>query len=123
MTDLLLGPDGDLDLTGNQLSLTSDRFTSVAQKLRIRLRFALGEWEFDTRLGIPYFERILVKRPNMKSVVRIYQEAIRETAGVRGVTSFQIDLEPVTRALQVQFSALLDTNQILDFSDEIRIAA
>ena len=122
MTDILLGTDGDLDLTGNQLSLTPDRTSSVAQHLKIRLRFFQREWFLDTRLGIPYFERILVKRPNMSAVARIFREAVRETAGIKAISTFNIDFDPEVREAKVTFKAILeDSAEPLDFTDEIKI--
>ena len=48
--DILLSADGDLYLTETgDISLVE----SVAQKIKIRLRWWLGEWRWDEEEGMP----------------------------------------------------------------------
>ena len=49
--DILLSADGDLFLSEKgDISLTE----SVAQKIKIRLKWWLGEWRWDEEEGLPY---------------------------------------------------------------------
>ena len=53
--DILLSADGDLYLTETgDISLVE----SVAQKIKIRLRWWLGEWRWDEEEGMPYLSLI-----------------------------------------------------------------
>ncbi len=123
MTDFLLTSGDDLDLGTNELQLVTDRSASVAQHIKIRLRFFLGEWFLDRNLGVPYFERILVKNPDLITVSKIFQEAILETAGVESLASFDMSVDNASRNLNVTFKAILtDADELLDFSDVINIS-
>lgn len=122
MTDLRLNSSGDLDLTGDALALTPTFTEAISQHIKIRLRFFLGEWFLNTSLGIPYFERIMVKTPDLQAISAIFQEAITETAGIDSVLQFKLDLDTITRALTVTFTAkMVGSDEILDFSNVIKI--
>jgi hypothetical protein len=120
--DLKLADNGDLDVTDNSMSFVSGR-EAIAQHIRIRLHFVLGEWFLDRKLGIPYFEQILVKSPNLVRVSNIFKEAIMETAGVSAITQFELRLDNPTNSMYVTFKAALDDGEILDFSNAISIEA
>jgi len=123
MSDLKLTTTHDLDLTGNQLALEQDRAASIAQHVKIRLQFFLNEWFLDRNLGIPYFERILVKNPDLTTISNIFQEAILETAGILSLATFDMQFNTTTRTLTVTFKAVLqDSTELLDFSNEINIS-
>lgn len=79
MTCLLQTPDGDIDLTGGKQTLVTDPVQAGAIKLRNRLLLFKGEWFRDTRVGLPYFEQILVKNPNIALLENIFRQAIVST--------------------------------------------
>ena len=58
LKDLALAADGDLYIneTGD-----FEIIDAVRQGVQIRLRWIKGEWVFNTAMGTPYFETILVK--------------------------------------------------------------
>ena len=117
MSDFKLDADGNLDLSTNDLQLVTGA-DAIAQHLLIRLRMFRGEWFLDRRIGIPYFQSILVKSPNLTAVRGIYRTAITSTPGVIRVEKFSLDFERSTRELQVPFSALLDGEEVArDFSE------
>ena len=60
MTTIKLNSDGDLDFSSGGLELL-EGVDEIVQKLDTRLQFFLGEWFLDQRLGIPYYEDILIK--------------------------------------------------------------
>ncbi len=121
MADLLLDTTtGDLDLTSGGLELV-DGADAVAQHLRIRLRTVLGSWFLDTRIGVPYFERILVKNPDTNLVRRILNEAIVDTPGVSEVRDFNLDYDGATRIATVTFVAVTDLGETLEFTDQLII--
>lgn len=116
--DILCLDTGDLDLTMG-LRLTSDLKTYTRQRLRQRLRFFLGEWFLDQRLGIPYFERVFVANPDLPLMTSIMRKAILKTTGVGGVESLSLDFDRKTRTLLVSFVArLIGNTDTIVFSSE-----
>lgn len=68
--------------------VTTERIETVAQRLRIRLLTFMGEWFADVNYGIPYYQRILARKPTKSAVDQIFQQAILAEEGVREITSF-----------------------------------
>jgi hypothetical protein len=81
---------------------------AVAQRIRVRFRFFLGEWFLDTRLGVPYYRDILIKNPDSILIGFIFRQVLLTTPGVKSVASFSASLERATRTLTVTFEAQLE---------------
>ena len=118
MADLLMTPDGDLDLSTNDMQLVTGS-AEIAQHLRIRLKFFLGEWFLDTRLGVPYIQQILRKRPQLAVVQDILRRTVLSTPGIIEILSFSFELDSVTRRLTVDLRAQITGDEVLDFSEEL----
>lgn len=106
---LLLDASGDLDLSKG-VSLTEDLPTYVKQKILARLRFFLGEWFLDRRLGVPYFEKVFVNNPDITFLTSLYRRIILGTRGVGGLESISLRFDRKTRTLFVSFVAILVDN-------------
>lgn len=92
---------------------------AVAQKIQIRLRFFKREWFLDTRLGVPYYERILIKNPDLTLVKHVIRKTVQSTPGVQKVTKLEASLQRDTRKLFASFDAtLIDGATVLPFRDE-----
>jgi hypothetical protein len=65
---------------------------AIRLRLIARLKFFKREWFLDLRQGMPYFEAVFVKNPDISLVQSIFRRAILSTPGVltiaRMVTSF-----------------------------------
>lgn len=96
--------EGDIDITSNDLVLTSGT-ESIAQHLTIRLRTFLGEWFLDDRIGIPYFQQFLVKNPSESAMRAILVQAITTTQGIDRLQSLDFTLDSEKRTLSVSFVA------------------
>lgn len=107
MADLKLTTAGDLDISSGDYELI-DGINAIAQDVKIRLRFFLGEWFLDTRIGVPYFTKILGQKPRENVVRSILRQAILTTPGVLEVSSMSIDFEGAPRRLDVAFTATTD---------------
>lgn len=119
MSDLKLDTTThDLDLTGDTLSLV-DGIDAIRQHLAIRLQMFLGEWFLDTRVGIPYFESILVKDPDLIAVRSIYRQAILGAPGVISLGQFELLFDTPTRKLTLNFEAVTDSGETLEFREFI----
>lgn len=103
MGDIKLDPDGDIFIEDDDLVLV-EGVDAIAQDVEIRLTFFLGEWFLDTRLGVPYFEKILGQKPVRVEVVKsILRKAIMTTPGMKGIADFTVDFDGLTRKLSVSF--------------------
>jgi hypothetical protein len=78
---------GDLDITSGNLVPITDVPTETAQKLGSLFKFFLGEWFADTRLGIPYFQYVFIRNPDLGIVRQILLEVINKAPGVTAVVS------------------------------------
>ena len=121
MSDIKLDDNGDmfLDGSGSMVLVTGDE--AIAQQFRIRFRFALGEWFLDTRVGVPYFQEILVKNPNLTRVRGIYRQLIETTPGIESIEEFTLTLDNSTRTLSLSFAARKTDGETIEFNDEFII--
>jgi hypothetical protein len=109
--DLKLDNFGDLDLTSGGLELVEGT-DAITQHIKIRLRFVLGEWFLDTRIGLPYYQTILVKNPRLVIVQALFARTIRETPGVESLERIRLAIDGATRILTVTFTAILQTSDV-----------
>ena len=72
------------------------------------LRQLAGEWFLDLDYGLPYFEQILVKNPNLPSVQDIFRRAILSVKGVSSVERITLSLDTTQRTLSVSWVVLTD---------------
>lgn len=118
-TDLILVENtNNLEISNFDLQITTDNLTYVSQKLRIRLSFFKGEWYLNMEFGLPYYDDILKKAPNLDNIEAIIKEQILDLPEIESITSFSMTLN-TNRTLTVTFAAVLVTNEILEFSEVI----
>ena len=98
----------ELDITTGDFKLL-ERPDSIAQQIKIRLNFFLGEWFLDRRQGMPYVERILVKNPSSAAVKAIFRRAILTVPGVIDVTEIDFTVD-AGRTIRLSFKATLDNS-------------
>jgi hypothetical protein len=98
---LLQSPNGDLDMTRG-LRLTESSAQFVAQRVRSRLLFFLGEWFINVRLGVPYFLKVFVSNPDLSLVKAIFRRVIVGTPGVKSLDTFDVKFLKRERTLNVK---------------------
>ena len=91
----------DLVLFDGQIQLTG----GLAQRIDCYLRTFLGEWWADPTLGVPYFQEILKKNPDISVVRQAILSVILQVPGVVSVPSLTVDLDRATRRMSVSFEA------------------
>ena len=122
MVDIRLSVlDNDIDIDGEQWQLV-DGDDALIQHLLIRLRFFKGEWFLNPAIGVPYYDTIFLKNPDLVAVRGVFRLAILTTPGIASLNSLLTDLEESTRRLTVTFTAIKDDGGVLDFSKEFIIA-
>lgn len=62
---------------------------AIRLRLVARLRFFKREWFLDQRQGMPYFEAVFVKSPDVALVQSIFRRAILSTPGVESIAKMQ----------------------------------
>lgn len=103
MKDLkLIETSNNLKIENRDFLFTEDDSIYVAQKLRIRLGFFLGEWYLNSLKGIPYFTEILVKNPNLDYIEDLLKSEIVGVDGVKEILSFDMVYEGITRTLSIE---------------------
>ncbi len=117
MADLALDNDGDLDISGAELSIVRDD-DALVQHCQIRFRLVKGEWFLDTRVGMPYFEKILVKNPDTVVIGALFRKAILEQPGIVEITRFELEFDSAARQLSLAFTAKKDDGGTLSFARE-----
>lgn len=102
----------DLQLSGQALAIANgdlvlvDGLAAIAQDVTTRLQFFLGEWFLNTSAGIPYFQKILVKNPNLAVVGSLLRKTILTTPGIKTLTEdLSFVFTGATRTMSVSFTA------------------
>jgi hypothetical protein len=102
---------GDILLQNGDLYLTTE-YAAIAQDVRIRLRFFQGEWFLDLDAGVPFFQSLLVKSPNLAAIREIIGEKILEADGVKSITKLTLDFDKATRELSVRATVNTDLGEL-----------
>lgn len=78
-------------------------YNGLDQRIDCMLRTFRGEWWLDPTLGVPYFEEILKKNPDMSVVRQAFASVILSVPGVQEITSLEVKFLRSTRAFRVDF--------------------
>lgn len=100
-------------ITNRDLTLTPTLSEYVAQKLKLHLSIFKGEWFLNNTLGIPYFQEIFVKNPNLSRIEDVFKREIISIMGVESIQSFFLTYDNSTRELTVTFTAVLTNSELL----------
>jgi hypothetical protein len=116
--DIKLDDTGDLEIIDGELSLTSG-IDAIAQELRQRLLFFIGEWFLDTRLGVDWFGTALVKNPNWTRINQMIRSVAMQTSGIRSIRGLEFDFDSGTRNLELRLDAEIEdlTTHVFEFSE------
>lgn len=93
-----------IDQTTGDLALPIALNTGVEalrQRILARFRFFVGEWFLDLRQGLPYYEAILVRNPDLTLVTYVFRETLLTMPGVLSVPKLVLDFNRSTRTLTI----------------------
>jgi hypothetical protein len=115
--DLALDTDGDLAIdAGDAYYLTG--VDAIAQHIKIKLRFFLGDWFLNPDEGMPYYDTVLgVKNPSISAVRALFRKAIVSTPGIVELQNLTLDYDTSARTLAVDFTAKCSDGETLTFTD------
>lgn len=105
--------DGDLALTLGSLTLVTDVAEEAAIELQNKLKFARGEYFLDTREGIPFFEKVFVKSPDLLALRELYRNVILSVPGIKSVAELTVDFDDSQRKASIAFRAVADNGRII----------
>ena len=104
--DLLLDDSGVV-LRGGDWAFAVDR-EGIQQRISQVLKTIAGEWFLDLDYGLPYFEQILIKNPNLPSLTDLFRRALLSVKGVSSVERLNLSLDTTSRTLTVSWVVLTD---------------
>ena len=97
------------------LALAAQRdLEAIRQSITIRLRFFRGEWFLDETAGLPYFQEILIKNPQVPALQSVFRAELLKVPGVSSVESLSLVFDKPGRELAVTFRVMTDTGAILE---------
>jgi hypothetical protein len=108
---------GDILIAQNVAPLVRGA-AAVAQHIRQRLSFFLGEWFLDIRQGVPWFQ-VILNRADEATATAILRNVVGGTPGVLEVITFTAKLDRSTRRLSVSFVARTIDGDILTETDYV----
>lgn len=103
-----------LDVVSGDLSFSNGRAVIIsgaaekAQKIKNRLSLFLGEWFIDTRVGMPWYQTVLVKNPNLQIIQQLFRSVILGVEGIAYVEAVEVIYDPALRTLSYTFAAIDD---------------
>lgn len=105
--------DGDLSLASGRLAIVRDAAQEAAITLRNKFLRVKGEWFLDSEEGIPYFELVFLKNPNLPVVRRIFEKVILSVPAILEIQEFDLSIDVATRNLRFSFRALCEDGRVL----------
>lgn len=119
MADLKATSGNDIDLSTNDFELVTGN-TAIAQHVKIRLGMFKNDWFLDRRVGIPYYEQILIKGAQDNIIRDIFRSVISDTPGIDEIESLSLDYTGATRTMAISFVAsVTDSEEPLVFDERL----
>lgn len=98
--DVYLGGDGNIAVLGSK---RGDDL--LCQRIRHRLQTFRGECFLDRDVGVPYFEEVCKKNPDLARIRSLLASVISGVEGVAKILSLEVLFNRATRELSVEFRA------------------
>jgi len=118
INSMKLDSNFDLVIQNNSFVLLNGR-DAIAQHMRVRYSLFLGEWRYDTSVGVPYYQDVLIKNPQFVVVQEVLKKTALDTPGITDLYSFNFDLNNSREAF-LNLSAQ-STDGIIDFNQTVEI--
>lgn len=114
---LALDTDGDIALGSAGIPHFIGGADEAIQRMGVRFRFVRGEWYRDTRLGIPYFEHVLLKRPRLQLVRSLFRQTILGVPGIERLERLTESFDRAIRTLKPEFAAVHQDGTVITDRD------
>ncbi len=93
----------DYKIANNDFVIVTDG-DALRQRLVVKQRIFQGEWYLDDTFGLPFFQEIAVKNPDLSKISSVIKALIAATPEVLELVSFSLDYDAQLRTLRVNFS-------------------
>lgn len=103
--DLKLDASNDIELDENFDLLLVTGVDEVAQHMTTQLKTPRGGDPIETRFGLPFFELILIKAPDLGAITSVIRGTIAGRADVISVPKYEQTFQEAARKLVVEFEA------------------
>lgn len=111
MIDILLDKDGDISITpSGDITLTE----SVMQAVKVRLRWILNEWRFAPEYGFPWFEDMLVKKPDFDKLKSIIRSEVLSVDGVKSCEVNRVTFDKDNRKATFEYQFSVDDETYME---------
>ena len=114
---MALDSNGDMALSSAGLPFFIGSVDAAIQRLRVRFLFFLGEWYRDQRLGVPYYEHVLIKNPNLTLVRSLWRQLLLDTPGIIRLDRLTESFDRSARTLRPVFSAVFEDGTVITDAD------
>lgn len=104
---LALDSSHDLHLSSAGSLATASDGARVVQDVETALRHIRGDWFLNTSSGLPLYDRILSKNPDIESIEFEIRKIVLEVVGVKRVREMSIQFDRVDRT--ATFTAEIDS--------------
>lgn len=96
-----------------RIALITDRAKACAIKLQDRFQMALGEWFLNVNEGVPYFQTVLVKNPDLGAIRQLFRKVILSIPPIASVEDLSFSYAVGRRTLGYTFNAITDSGQTI----------
>lgn len=104
--DVYLTDEGDIAIVSE-----GDQVVSHVQS---RLYTYLGEWYFNTAIGIPWISEMFTPETTYEQKAAILKQVIQRTPEVRRIIEFNYGVDPTNRIAEVEYRAETDYSQSIE---------
>jgi hypothetical protein len=111
LRDIAIDANGEIVFVNGDISFVYDA-QAIAQAIRIRLLFFLGEWFNDQTVGMPWFQQIFVKGTKLSTLTGLFRAMLQNTIGVNEVVSLTLNYTGNNRTLTVAWAVSTDFGQL-----------
>ena len=93
-----------IDNTFN-IRMTENLVEYVSAKIENKLKTFTGEWFLNEDIGLPFFDRILIKNADLNDVTNLFRAEVLSIPEVTGLISFEVDQDNATRTFSITLEA------------------
>jgi len=104
-----------LDSSGNIATLEDKPVGPLlTQRIKHRLQTFRGECFLDRSVGVPYFDEVMKKNPDLSRIRSLLASVINGVEGVKKILSLTVLFAPKTRNLSVNFRVLTSEDTVVE---------
>lgn len=104
MKDFLLDENGDKYFDGRDFAL-AEGSQALAQSLQIHFLTIKGEWVYNQKIGVEYWEVIFEQGVSYSIKYQTLRNVISSHPKIRSVDEFKLEIDYENRALAAEFQA------------------